>query len=249
MTHDARLARRRQRGQTAAEFTFVGVLFFALLGGLIEMTYVFRAKSVLNMATFDAARSGAMHNALVAPMETTLQNDMAALYMQTDASQAGLAAAIARTQALYNSMKTLSAGLPITPLTIISPTLDVYNKFSQPQMIRLADQSTESLVNVMPNDNLQWRARTVSTTIANGSTATINLQDANLLKIRVYWCQHLIVPALDYIVHGIANINPSPQQEMCNALGNSDLNYYLAIESDAVIQMQSPVYYDGTNLH
>ncbi|MFX8562051.1 hypothetical protein ABTM00_20180, partial [Acinetobacter baumannii] len=79
----------------------------------------------LNMATFDAARTGAVNNAKLAPMETTLEADMAALFMQTSTTQAGLTAATGRATALYNKMK--AAG---QPLTIISPTFAIFGKLS-----------------------------------------------------------------------------------------------------------------------
>src|SRR3569623_652320 len=237
------LARRAQLGQAAAEFPIIGALFLGMLGGLIEMPYVFRAKHVLNMATFDAARTGSVNNAKLAPMEQQLENDMAALFMQGTLNPGAVNPAIARAKQLYDSMK--AGG---QPLTIISQTLDIYNKFGEQEMIQQAGQNNEALVKVIPNDNLQWRARTTKAITADGKSAAINVQDANLLKIRVYWCQHLVVPGLDYVVHSIVDINPTNQQRMCDTVGEDQDNYYIALKSDAVVQMQNAGVYDGTNL-
>ena len=247
-------SRRFQSGQAAAEFAFVGIVFLGMMGGLVEMVYVTRAKHLLNMATFDAARTGSLNNATIAPMEITLENDMAALYMQTSTTQAGLTAAIASAQNVYNTMKT--NGAPgFTPLTIISPSADMVSTkdgFGETQMIRLASQTAEQANVVIPNDNLQWRDRgTKGVTASNGAKVFVNVQDANILKIRVYWCQHLVVPGLDVVIHGIADQLPADngEQAVCDTLtSQSQDDYYIALESDAVIQMQSPVVVDDGNL-
>jgi len=243
-THVTAGRRRRQHGQAAAEFIIIGMLFFAMLGGVFEMTYVFRAKHLLNTATFDAARTGSMHNAMLDPMESTLARDMAPLYMQGGRTVADVNTAISSATSVLTTMKTVGK-----PIVIVSPTHEVFTKFSEPQKVRLSNQTDETIQAVIPNDNLEWRARDTQTIAANSSTATINVQDANLLKIRVYWCQHLVVPGLDMIVHEIAVLNgTTPQQAMCDALGTTIDNIYLAIESDAVVRMQSPVAYVNNNL-
>jgi Flp pilus assembly protein TadG len=242
------LRRRSQKGQAATEFVIIGVVFLGMLSGLVEMTYVLRAKHLLNMATFDAVRTGSVNNAFMAPMELTLEQDMAALYMQSDASPTGLQAAITRAKNLYNTMK--AAGKPSTrPLTVINPTQAMFNKFSETQFIRLSNKTAEASVPVIPNDNLQWRDRGTQSITVGGKAAAINLQDANLLKIRVYWCQHLVVPGLDVVVHSIAEMpTATPQQKMCDGIAQTQDNYYIAIESDAVTLMQDAVASDGTNL-
>jgi hypothetical protein len=236
---------RAQRGQAAAEFIIIGMLFFAMLGGVFEMTYVFRAKHLLNTATFDAARTGSMHNALMAPMEATLARDMAPLYMQGGTTVADVNAAIGRATTTLTSMKVVGK-----PIVIVSPTQEVFTKFSEPEKVRLSNQTSETIQPVIPNDNLEWRARDVQPVVANGLAATMNVQDANLLKIRVYWCQHLVVPALDLMIHQIATMtSTSPQQAMCDSLGTTIDNIYIAIESDAVVRMQSPVAFVDNNLN
>lgn len=235
-----KIIRQRQRGQAAAEFIFVGLIFLGMLGGLIEMSYVARAKLLLNWATVDAARSGAVNNASVDQMAITLQQDMAPLYMQTNRTQAALAAATNQAKSVYNKM--VAGGNPvIKPLTIISPNMAIFNRFSEIQYVHPAGSNAMSAMTVLPNDNLQWRDRNAQTVNINGKVGSINIQDANLLKIKAYWCQHLVVPGLDVVVHEIITTPTfeSTAQQMCEVVGNQEDNFYIAIESDAVMPMQS----------
>jgi Flp pilus assembly protein TadG len=234
--------RRQQRGQAATEFIIIGTLFLGMLGGLIEMTYVARAKILLNYATFDAARSGAVNNASVAQMAITLQQDMAPLYMQTNRTQAALLAATNQAKSVYNTMAA-AGNATLKPLIIISPTQDIFNRFSELQDVHLAGQTTEAVQTVLPNDNLQWRDRTTQNVTVGGTSVAINVQDANLLKIKAYWCQHLVVPGLEVLVHSIITSTDfeTPAQLMCEAVGAQQNDFYIAIESDAVMPMQSPI--------
>jgi hypothetical protein len=230
-----------QSGQAATEFIIVAMLFLSLLAGIVEMTYVYRAKHLFNTAVFDAARTGSMHNAALAPMLDTLTRDMAPLYMQTNRSMDAVTQAVAQAQTVLAVMQT--AGVP---LVIVSPTKETFDKLSEPQNIKLADQTEAAIQNVIPNDNLDWRNRDTQQITVNGAPGEINVQDANLLRIRAFWCQRLVVPALDQIIHGLTY--SSPQQTMCDAVGQQDQHYYLAIEADATIRMQSPVAYVDGNL-
>jgi hypothetical protein len=244
----------RQHGQAAAEFIVVGVLFLAMFSGLVEMTYVYRAKHLLNSATFEAARTGALHNAKVEPMQAMLAQGMAPLYMRGARNLSGLQDAVARANEVLTAMEDSTTSPDTAPLQIISPTKLVYDAFKEIQDVRLADQAVPKLQDVIPNDNLEWRSRDPQTITVGNTTMTVNLQDANLLKIRTFWCQPLIVPGLDSVVHSIITqeFTPSPQQQMCDAAGaklNAQIaantagyqSYYVAIESSAVIRMQSPV--------
>ncbi len=232
---------RAQSGQGMTEFIIVAMLFLSLMAGVVEMTYVYRAKHLFNTATFDAARTGSLHNAELAPMLDTLTRDMAPLYMQTNRTLDAVSQAVIQAQGVLAAMQTVGV-----PLVIVSPTKETFDKLSEPQNIKLADQTTAAIQQVIPNDNLQWRNRDAQPITVDGGPGTINVQDANLLRIRAYWCQRLVVPALDQIIHGLTY--PSPQQTMCDAVGQQDQHYYLAIESDALIRMQTPVAYVDGNL-
>ena len=228
-----------QRGQGAAEFIVVFLSFAALMLGLFEMTRLYRAKHLLNTATFAAARAGALHHARIDPMDAELANGMAALYVAGNSSVAGLGSGVAQAR--------LFANIPGIGVDIVSPTREAFDGLAQRQWIRLDEGTEYGWRNVIPNDNLRWRPRNMASISVGGNTQPINLQDANLLRIRSLWCHRLIVPALDRAIWAAVNIlSPSNRQNVCNAISNTATNgipsgFYLAIASDAILRMQSPV--------
>ena len=80
----------RSTGQALTQFIIIGPLFFALLFGVFETAYLYRAKATLNTATFEAARAGSLHNAKLEPMKSALINGMVPLFVKGDKSIKGL---------------------------------------------------------------------------------------------------------------------------------------------------------------
>jgi Flp pilus assembly protein TadG len=76
-------ARRRQRGQVAAEFAIVSVLMAALFAGMLDISRAWRASKALSAAVRDGARLAA-----IAPADkrvevtTTLVKEAAAVYFE-----------------------------------------------------------------------------------------------------------------------------------------------------------------------
>lgn len=233
--------RRRQTGQGTVEMIVVMLLFAALITGLFEMTRVFRAKHTLTTATFMAARAGTLHNALVAPMNASLANGMTPLFASGAASATGLISATAKSHAFTTALRAVGGGV-----RIVSPTAGIFNKLARPLYLPNPDDTGLQRVNVIPNDNLRWRH---PAPVAVNGGHTINLKDANLLKIRTIWCHRLVVPALDWLVYQIVNLPLffSPRQTPCDALTLAGhitgvaSGYYLAISADATLRMQTPV--------
>ena len=107
----------------------------------------------------------------------------------------------------------------------------------------------------IPNDHLITRStqfEQVPTEVLdnNGNprrqNENVSIQDANLLKIRTHWCYELKVPILKDLVSCVFNqtclgILPRPSREQlaCSALGGG--SGYIALSSQAVVRMQSPV--------
>lgn len=221
------------------EFVVIFLCFAALLTGLFEMTRVFRAKHLLNTATFAAARMGSLTNARLEPMEGELANAMVSLFMQGDRSAKGVAAALARAQAMV--------ALPGVGIAIVSPTAEIFEQLKVRQHIRRSDEASSRWQDVIPNDNLRWRPRGTAELSGGGE---INLQDANLLKVRALWCHRLVVPLLDRVVVEIAELYIPGRQAVCSAISAGRApgiarGYYLVIGADAVLRMQSPVVADA----
>lgn len=230
-------------GQSSVEFLVVFLGFAALFLGMFELTRVYRARHVLNTATFQAARSGALLNARVAPMNAELANGMSALFMASSRSASGLVEARAAAQVLVS--------LPGLGVRILSPTRDAFLQLHRRQWIRRSDEAVHRWHDVIPNDNLRLRPRQVASLDTMDGPASINLQDANLLRVRSLWCHRLVVPALDRVVFGVLNLPPfqSPRQAVCSAISEGAApgiarGYYIPIAADAIVRMQSAVVAD-----
>lgn len=233
-----------QRGQSIVEFLTIFALFASLLMGLFEMTRAFRAKYVLTTATFSAARIGALHNARAEPMGAELANGMSALYVIGSRNPEALLLARARAQALE--------ALPGVGVQIVSPTKRMYDGLARQQWVRRADEGEYGWHRVIPNDNLRWRPRDeVSIDTVNGGRL-VNVQDANLLKVRSVWCHRLVVPALDRLIFMIATSAEftNARQAVCAAVSVGSeaagvaSGYYIAVSADSIVRMQSPVVAD-----
>lgn len=238
---------RRQQGQGAVEFVLIFLLFALLMTGLFEMTRVFRTKHSLNTATFMAVRAGVVNNAMIRPMNAELENNMIDLFMRGERSFEGLGQATARVRAYGRALEAAGGGI-----TIVSPTRQAFNGLRINQRVKRSDEEDYGVHTVIPNDNLRWRPRRSAST--NGGS--INLQDANLLKIRSLWCHRLVVPLLDRIVYELMNEfrYVHDRQLACNAISEAsraagegspvEPGYYIPVVADATMRMQSPVVSD-----
>jgi len=242
----------RAHGASTVEFIIIGVLFFALLGGLFEMAYVFRTKITLNRVAMEAARAGALNNALLSKMNDAVERGMTPLYMSGDPSMTGLTTALVKAKAVGTELATFKR-----LVKVISPTHEIFEKFKTQQIVSTNLYSGASKMQwVIPNDNLGVRTRSLQTVTLNGGSAQINLQDANLLKIQVWWCHVLIVPGLDKVIHEIASgsiLGSSREQLACDAVATTlglagASRYAIPVSAHAVIRMQSPIVYQDSNL-
>ncbi len=234
----------RQDGATLAELLYVLPLLFILFFGIIEYTYVYRAKSTLNVATFEAVRAGALNNASLSSMRNALASGMVPLYMQGKSDPVQLAKAYAHASLIAVSIDKLPADV----VRIVSPTKNVFDAHKKPLHVKLSGEKKEKYVYVIPNDNLYWRDSKAKKVKINGNNAVVNIQDANLLKISTTWCHKLVTPGLDRLTHSlILKFSSSVEQQACNVLGlpGKNKSYYVAIKSHSVIRMQSPVYYSS----
>ena len=240
---------RRIRGATTVELVYMLPVFFILTFAVIEAAFVFRMRSTLNVASFHAARTGAMHNAMLAPIERKLAEGMMPLYMKGSSDQAAYARAQASS---LQQMTTLKAVRP--PVVVISPTRSAFEAFSETRRMAIQSESTLRDRRAIPNDNLMYRDPRLKSVTIDGQQRPMNVQDANLLKISTYWCYRLKTPALDRIfnriVSGISGTSGSVEQTACNQVAAANGGgYYLAVTSQSIVRMQSDVVYDGANLN
>ncbi len=232
------------KGQGAIEFLVIFLSFAGLFLGLLEMTRLFRAKHLLALATFSAARIGAMHNAKSGPMNAELANGMVPLFMEGGTSLESLRAAKENTYIMVN--------VPGIGVRVLSPTRSAFSELSTWQRIRREEDVAHWLQKVLPNDNLQSRPRAVFRGDARAHPEHINVQDANILQVTSIWCVRLITPILDRAIFALVNqpVFINNRQLACNAVSLGALQgvpygFYLPITADALVRMQSVVVEDA----
>jgi len=239
---------RRCRGQSLTEFIIVMPLFFALLFGVFEFTYMYRAKATLNTATFEAARAGSLHHAKLDEMRKALTTGMMALYVQGDRSLSGLGKGYAKVYASELAMNAQKA-----TITVISPTKEIFRHFKVKRMITLQGDSKEKHIEIIPNDNLNVRSTKLKKITVDGGNQKISIQDANLLKIKSYWCYEMKVPIIKNLIYeivsgGFLGVSASPEQSACNVMSTALNSKYIALTSHTIVRMQSSVINTGSNL-
>ncbi len=249
----AEIKRNKQCGATLVEPLIILPLFLFLLFGVIEYTYAYRVKASLNMASSEAVRMGALSNALLKPMKGALSAAMASEYMKGDDSATGLVKANARAKLLQTTIDSLNG----STVRIVSPNKSIFDEHKVDLWVRLVGDDKEKKHEVIPSDNLYWRNPVAKAVTVNGVNQNIGIQDANLLKIKTMWCHRLVTPGMDRIIHRtILLLDGSHEQKVCNNLtaasslagGVIPRGYYIALSSQAIMRMQTPVYYDGNNL-
>ncbi|CAG4898198.1 hypothetical protein R69919_02431 [Paraburkholderia gardini] len=236
---------RHQHGQSMTEFLVIAplLLFFCL--ATVQFALLYQAKSTLDAATLEAAREGAVTHGSMTAMQDGLARGLAPLYAR-HASADGAQAALLNAQ---------TDVMTASHITIVSPTADMVSDFAP--ATSFATQGTA--VAEIPNDTLIYR-NTVT-----GPRSGVNIQDANLLKIRVHYCYDMYVPLVNkvlyYAANVIGNIGPDgilprepadggedpygdPQQPdtWCRvklADGIATGKWPLALESEALVRMQS----------
>lgn len=222
-----RSSARRQRGQSLVEFCVVVPTFIFLLLVIFQFVLIYRAKALLDFAALQAARAGAVSGVNAGEMRGALKMAMAPLYA-TSPDAAGAVAARAKVELLW-------ANPLLSPkIEVISPTRAAFNEFRERQYDgRFA----------LPNDNLAFRDTRVG-----GSR--VNVQDANILKIKVSYPMPLIVPFADRVIAGFSDLVSGGESfQPASMLMEDPLTGHrrMTIESYAIVRMQSPIH-DSSNL-
>ena len=119
----------------------------------------------------------------------------------------------------------------------------------------------------IPNDTLMYRDT------SRGAESGVDVQDANLLKLRVHFCFDMIVPIANKVLYYATNVignvaangvfsrepadanvdaygSPRRPDSLCKttlADGLQDQRWPIALESEAIVRMQSPFRADAAN--
>ena len=212
--------RRRQSGQSLVEFCVVVPTFLFLVLMILQAALIYRAKATLDYATFQAARAGATGRAQVSAMRDALAGGMTPLYT-TSTGAAQVLEARARAQLDVTAFARIE---------VLSPTRAAWSRYRERQYDgRYA----------LPNDSLAFR----NAAIDGGSG--VNVQDANILKVKVTYHYPLIVPFVDRVIVGLSDLvseGESYRPVSMMVVDPISGHRRLPIVSTAVIRMQSPIY-------
>lgn len=227
----------RQAGQATVEYLYVLPIMLLLMLASLQFVFIYEAKQTLNYATFVGTRAGALNN-----------GDMKAIQDSLAAGFAPLFAHGADQQALKDARAAAKAEIGNTKLTLI--------QIVSPTSGALSGISSATGGSDIPNDNLMYRDPTA---LYDG----MNIQDANLLKVRVTYCVRLVVPLVNRLVHSFlpASGDWTPTGRMdtysggtisaadmlkVESTGSACSNpgdaypYRIPVTSEAVVRMQSP---------
>ena len=261
--------RHAQSGQSLVEYLIILPSLLLIILGAIQLAFIYQAKSTLNYATFLAARQGAMNNGRLClglscssgGMELGLAYGLLPLHVRSSGNVTktdivkgmGLPPFVANVQG-----STLWAVKQSNPLR--QAHIETINP--QPAWVNAAKQRNPYTgTSEVPNDNLMYRS---SNPIGGGATS-MNLQDGNLLKIKVTYCFKMEVPLINRIIYSLnnsldpmvttstsitgavenaKNVVPSGVCAALNLVGANSSNfyagYYLPLVSSATVRMQSP---------
>lgn len=209
--------RNRQSGASMVEFLLVAPLLTYVGVGVVQMGMAYHARNILDYATFEAARVGAVSEADVTKMRGELAYRIGPIF-PGNGSSAGVRSAVSEAVAAVND--------PIrTQIRIINPTSAVFEDFG------VSDPDTGELV--LPSTHLQYRSKEI------GARSRVTIQDANLLKIEITHGYELRLPWLDVKLPGVEFV----LKELMVAANPANAQFYLRgqipLRAVATVRMQS----------
>tara|TARA_R110002072_G_scaffold172728_5_gene327106 strand:- start:51709 stop:52467 length:759 start_codon:yes stop_codon:yes gene_type:complete len=242
-----------QKGSALVEHIIAWPLLLLLTLGTLQMGMLYKAKLTLNHATFQAAREGSVNHGRgrckgcsdsgEERMRAKLIEAMAPLYMK------GAPGIVSYGKALLSAN---NSQLKLKPVEIISPDYSIFKAFKQNMYTLNCNSGSSSKCKEqqelqIPNDNLNVR----SDKLKKAGTLILNIQDANLLKIRTSWCYSLDIPVANKILFEIVQLkftDPNVILKKINcaarAVAKSKLAgrtiYMIPISATSTVQMQTP---------
>lgn len=235
---------RSIRGQATIEFIIIFLTMFMLVFGIFQFTLIYRAKTTLNYAVFEAVRAGAVNNARRVAVNQAFARGMSALYTHKDTVDAVMDARV-------KVLNEIDTGEQVC-IERINPT---NQDFAQHEIENKYFPDGLAENKAIPVDNLFYRSEK-TTSGPGGATGRVSIQDATLLKIKVTYCYPLYVPFLNKVIpewftgtDETARFTGDPVSVKHNAgfgafKDNCIANRQLPITASAVMRMQSPVVND-----
>ena len=201
--------RARQPGATLIEFTlalFLGVLPMVL--AILQVAALLVARNTVDLATFMAARQGAMAGAEPGAMSRELARGLVPLYVR--ATRGGVTPADAVAVAYAAALAEVAV---FDSLVIDHPTRQALAQLGELRNGR----------RVIPNDYIEFRPLAV--------------QDANVLTISVVHCQPLVVPLVGpSLAAALSLLNGDPRQSRCLAAGRAPIVAHASLVMQSDVQ-------------
>lgn len=217
---------KRQDGASMVEFLIVTPLLMFMGLGIMQFGLIYHAKSVLNYATFEAARTGAVMNGQIDHMRKELGYRMAPVF-GGDGSLVYGVSAIARSAVMAQD-------ITATKIEILNPTPASFELHGKSKEVEDSHGNKRSVV-AIPNSHLRFRPNKIQ-------DDGLNVQDANLLKIKVTYGYQMRLPFLDMEVPGVRF---AMRTIMLHA-DPDNWSYYIRgqipISSTATVRMQSEIW-------
>jgi hypothetical protein len=183
----------RQRGAAVSEFIVAMLGLGVLALGSIQVLILFNAKTVLNNATFEAARAGSVHHAQRSAMMKALARNLIPLYISKSSNSAKVPSATDIAKAYGLAWADLKIQLEAKrklggeeTIAILSPSKQAFNDDSIAVKIDGKRQ--------IPNEHLLHKSH------ARSKKSGVSLQDANILKIEVTYGYKMDVPIVNKII-------------------------------------------------
>lgn len=206
---------KHQHGATLVEFSIVAPIVLFVGMATVQAGLIYHGKTTLNYATFEAARAGAVNNAQLSVMREELGIRLAPIQGGDGTAERALIAIAKSSVAVQNIVN--------TQVLVLNPTQAAFDDWGV--------ISRESNRRVIPNSHLRHRDYTV------GDSSSLNLRDANLLKIEVTHGLELKVPVVGhFLTKALLTIDPE------------NASFYvrnrLPLTSVATVRMQSEAWED-----
>lgn len=218
----------KHQGQAMVEFLIVMPVFILLIFGTVQVALIYSAKTTLNYATFQAARIGALNNATYTGIRKGLIRGLAPLFTNSnsrtgpDVSQ-DIAAGIDSGGSRKDAASEVDGYVRIIR---VSPRAAIFSTGSS----GFGELNSDGIAQI-PNSQLMYRDSRLA--------SNVNIQDANLLKIRVQYCYELIVPMVSRVIGSLSQLNGTRPASSYHKYENrkqprfSDLNRGYANEAAA----------------
>jgi len=230
----------KQRGSSMVEFLIVLPMLLFTGTGIMQFGLIYHAKSILNYATFEAARVGAVSNAQIEPMRAELGYRLAPVYGGDGGAAKGVMSQI-RAAVAVNDIST-------TKIEVLNPTRATFEEHGKVKDVTDSKGNVHESVQAIPNSHLRF----APTEIKNDG---LHLRDANLLKIQVTYGYQMRMPFLDAKVPGVqwimrnVFIRTDPKNWQYYARGMMPLTASATVrmQSDAMQQQEPPKVVQAVN--